>query len=121
MSAASVTSAEHLPRAVVVHVLARNLHKAEIDAVCSGVDEAMAVAPTLPVVLDMAKVGFAGSLAIGTLVGLNKEFVTRGQRLIVVGVQDPVQQAINVTRINKLIEFMTDVPTALRSIDAAVT
>jgi anti-anti-sigma factor len=119
MPTSPVTSAEHLPRATVVHVLAAELRNAEIDAVCTGVDDAMALAPKLPVILDMAKVSFAGSMAMGTLVGLNKEFITRGQRLIVVGVQEPVRQAIAMTRIDKLMEFMPDVATALRSVDDA--
>src|SRR5262245_3430532 len=114
----AVTSVEHLARATVVRVLARELRNAEVDAVCDGVDAAMAAAksPTLPVILDLAKVSFAGSMAMGTLVGLNKEFVTRRQRLIVVGVQEPVRQALSMTRIDKLMEFMPDVATALRSI-----
>ena len=117
-TAAAVTSVEHLPRATVVHVLASSLRNAEVDAVCDGVDAAMAAAkpPSLPVILDLARVTFAGSMAMGTLVGLNKEFVTRGQRLIVVGVQEPVRQAIAVTRIDKLMEFLPDVASALRSI-----
>jgi len=111
-----------LPRATVVHVLVSGLRNAEVDAVCSGVDTAMAGAiaagspPSLPVILDLAKVGFAGSMAMGTLVGLNKEFVTRSQRLIIVGVQEPVRQAFSVTRLDKLMEFMPDVAAALHSI-----
>jgi anti-anti-sigma regulatory factor len=55
-------------------------------------------------------------MTMGTLVGLHKEFVTRGQRLILVGAAEPVRQAIRVTRIDQLMEFMPDVATALRSL-----
>jgi anti-anti-sigma factor len=118
MSEAVVMSVEHLPLAVVVHVLARNLvAKGEVEGLCSGIDGARATAPSLPFILDMAKVDFAGSLAMGTLVGLNQEFRARGQRLILVGLQANLHQALNITRINRIVEIMQDVPTALRRVE----
>src|SRR4051812_15397428 len=118
-----LTSVEHLPQAVVIHLLAQNLGKSEVDAVCDGVDEALSVAaaagtPSLPFILDMGTVSFAGSLAMGTLVGLNQEFRTRGQRLIFVAWQPLVLQAITMTRISRLMEFQPDVPTALQLISS---
>ena len=40
-----VLSVERLPSAVVVHVLARDLGKSEVDALCGDVDKAQAAAP----------------------------------------------------------------------------
>jgi anti-anti-sigma factor len=114
----SVTSVEHLPLAVVVHVLAHQLGKGEVDGVCDGVDAAQAAAPSLPFILDMANVAYMGSLAMGTLAGLNKEFKTRNQRLIFVGLQASVQNSFSVTHIDRIMEIMPDVPTALQSIGA---
>lgn len=65
MAEAPVTSVEYQPSAVVVYITARNLGKIEIDALCAGIDKAQAAAPSLPFILDMSNVGFAGSLAIG--------------------------------------------------------
>jgi anti-anti-sigma factor len=118
MSEASFTSVEHLPLAVVVHVLARQLGRSEVDAVCDGIDAAQAAAPSLPFILDMATVGFMNSLAMGTLVGLNKEFKNRNQRLIFVSLQAGVHQSLSVTHIDLMVEIMPDVPTALRSVGA---
>jgi|GEM_PF-5048152 len=86
-----MTTTEHLPTAVVVHVPARNLGRSEVDAVCGAVDQARAAAPALPFVLNMANVEFAGSVAMGVLVGLNQEFRTRGQRLVFAGLQRNVR------------------------------
>jgi anti-anti-sigma factor len=118
MPEASVTTIEQLPQAVVVHVLARDLRKSEVDGICSGIDRALPAAPSLPFILDMAKVAFAGSQALGVLVGLNQEFRTRGQRLIFVNLQANMLEAINIARINRIVEIMQDVPTALRSVAA---
>jgi anti-anti-sigma factor len=120
MAESSVTAVEHLPAAVVVHVLSAQLGKSEVDGLCSATDAARVTAPALPFVLDMAKVDFAGSLAIGVLVGLHKEFQNRGQRLIFVSLQGNLRDAFKVTRMNQILEILPDVPTALQSIDGRV-
>ena len=112
------TSVEHLPKAVVVHVLVSSLGKGEVDGICDGVDEARVAAPALPFVIDMAKVSYAGSLAIGVLVGLSQEFRNRNQRLIFASLQPTMSDAFKVTRLNRVMEILPDVATAMKSIDA---
>jgi anti-anti-sigma factor len=119
MSQSPFTSVEHLPTAIVVHVLASTLRKTEVDGVCAGVDEARLTAPQLPFVLDMAKVSVMGSLAIGVLVGLNKEFTNRNQRLIFAGLQPQLYDAIKVTHLHKVLDIQPDVAAALRSVASA--
>jgi anti-anti-sigma factor len=116
MSEAPVTSVESLPKAVVVHVLAPNLGSNDVNRVCNAIDQARATAPSLPFILDMANVSFVPSVGLGVLVGLNQEFRNRGQRLIFVSLQTNVRQAITVTYINRMLEIMDDVATALRSV-----
>jgi anti-anti-sigma factor len=120
MPEARVTSIEHLPAAVVVHVLVHELGKSEVDGLCSGIDEALATTKSLPFILDMAHVGFVPSLAMGVLVGLNQEFRTRSQQLIFVGLQANVRQSFTMTRINRVVQILDDVPTALRTISGNV-
>jgi anti-anti-sigma factor len=111
-----VTSVEHLAPAVVVHVLAGELRKAEVDAVCAAVDAARAGGGAAsPFVLDLARVTFAGSLALGVLVGLSKEFRARNQRLVFVNLQPDVREPIQISRLNSVLEILPDVPTALRA------
>lgn len=116
MAESPVTSVEHLPEAVVVHVLADEMRKREADAVCAAIDEARAAAPSKPFILDLAAVTFAGSLALGVLAGLSQEFRARNQPLIVANVQQYVRHSIAVTRIEKILRIEPDVPTAIRGI-----
>lgn len=110
---------EHLPHAIVVHVLASHLGKEEVDQICNSIDHARLTAPMLPFIIDMAKVDFAGSLAMGVLIGLNKEFKTRNQRLLFVNIQPNLRQAISVVRMDRLIEIINDLPGALKALEPA--
>jgi anti-anti-sigma factor len=119
MPESNITSVEQLPKAVVVHVLASNLGKSEVDAVCDSVDAAREEAPALPFVIDLAKVSFAGSLSIGVLVGVTQEFRNHAQRLIFVSLQTPVRDSFHVARLNRVMEILPDVAAALKSIEGA--
>jgi len=119
MSGSPFTSAEHLPNAVVIHVIAGELRKSEVDGLCTAIDQARTIAPKLSFILDMAKVNYAPSLALGVLVGLTKEFQNRGQRLIFVAVQPNMRQAFAITRLNQILEIMADVPSAQRCLAPA--
>jgi anti-anti-sigma factor len=115
MPESPMTDVEHLPQAVVVHVLATELRKPEIDAVCAAIDAARGAAPaSTPFILDMARVTFAGSLALGVLAGLSQEFRAREQRLVIVKLQPYVRQSVDVTQISKILDIMPDVPAALQ-------
>jgi len=52
---------------------------------------------------------------MGTLIGLNTEFRTRGQRLIFAGLQPNVQQSIKFTRMDKLMEIAPNLEAAKQS------
>src|SRR4051794_16809204 len=116
MAESPVASVEHLPLAVVLHVTAHELRKSEVDALCSDVDNARITAPALPFVLDMSRVTFANSMALGVLVGLNQEFRTRGQSLIFGSFQKDLLQAIEILRFSRIMEIKKDVATALRDL-----
>ena len=100
----------------MVHVLARELHKIDVDGVCKGIDEAQITSPLKPFILDMANVSFVPSVGMGVLVGLNQEFRTRGQRLIFAGMQPDVRKSFTVAQIHQILEIVDDLPTALRSV-----
>ena len=115
ISEEQITSVEPLQQAVVVHVLARELRKTEVDQVCAAVDAARVAAPTLPFILDMSKVRFVPSLAMGVLVGLAREFKGRGQRLIFAAMQPDVKQSFTISHLHKMLEIVDDVVQALAS------
>jgi anti-anti-sigma factor len=116
MAEASIVSVEHLPSAIVIHVLAAELRKqSEVEAICGAIDAARPAALALPFILDMSKVVFMGSLAMGVLIGLNNEFISRKQRLIFASLQRNVLQAIQVTHMNKMMEIVPDLETAKKN------
>src|SRR5688500_4631 len=119
MPESPVASVERLPQAVVVHVMAEELRKDQVDAGCAAIDAALRAAPSLPFILDMGHVTFAGSLALGMLAGLSQEFRTRNQPLIFVSLQTYVRQSVEVTRIRTIMSVMDDVSAALRSLGGA--
>jgi anti-anti-sigma factor len=120
MSETSSVSIEQQPEAVVVHVLASDLDEAQVAGLRTGITEAQAAGATLPFIIDMAAVKFVPSLTLGALVRLVNEFRAHRQRLIFVSLQSPVRQTLVITRLNRLMEIMDDVPAALRSLGAGV-
>ena len=116
MPESPIASVETLPQAVVVHALASQLGKTEVDALCAEIDKAQANAKTIPFILDMASVSFAGSLAMGVLVGLHQEFKTRGQRMIFAAFQPNVEQSFQIARLNRIMEIAPNVVTALQHV-----
>ena len=116
MPEAPVISIEHRPEAVIVRVLATELRKFEMDEICTGVDQALTLAPSLPFIFDLSNVAFMPSLAMGVLVGLNQEFRSRNQRIIFAGLQRNVRQSLEMSRVNRVITIIDDPAAALKSL-----
>ena len=117
MPEAPVISIEHRPEAVIVRVLATELRKTEMDEICTGVDQALTIAPTLPFIFDLSSVAFLPSLAMGVLVGLNQEFRARNQRIIFAGLQRNVRQSLEMSRVNRVIEIIDSPTAALKNLE----
>ena len=111
-----LATAEHLPQAVVIHVQAPHLREREVIDVLDVIDKAMSAEPALPFILDVANVGFMGSMAMGKLIGLNQKFRARSQRFIIVSVQSNVRGTFQVAYMHRLIEILPDLPSALEAL-----
>lgn len=122
MSDQQVTSINRRDDLVVAVV-----EQAEMDEAATGKMQAEVLAGAeqaqeLPVVLDLSKVSFFPSLSLGAIVVLLNTLKKRGQKLILVGLQPPVREALALTRLDKLFEIRDDVEEALahqRRSDAA--
>ena len=68
------------------------------------------------VVVNLAGVSFLNSSNISRLLRLRKQMLGLGRRLIVCAVNDQVWGVFQVTGLDKIFEFTTDVATALASI-----
>jgi anti-sigma B factor antagonist len=124
MSDQQVTSISRRDDVVVAVV-----EQAEMDEVATGKMQAEVLAGAeqakeLPVVLDLSKVSFFPSLSLGAVVVLLNTLKKKGQKLILVGLQPPVREALAVTRLDKLFEIRDDVEEVLahqRRSDAAAS
>ncbi len=59
----------------------------------------------MPIVLDMSRVKFAPSVALGSLVHLSKSFRLEGRRVALIGVDQRVRGTIQVTQLHKVLEI----------------
>ena len=113
MSDQQVTSIDRKDEVVVAAV-----QQAEMDEQATGKMQAEVLAgaeqaPGLPVVLDLSKVSFFPSLALGAIVVLLNTLKKKGQKLILVGLQPPVREALAMTRLDKLFEIRDDLESVL--------
>ncbi len=58
----------------------------------------------VPIVLDMSQVKFAPSVALGSLVQLQRSFQFDRRRIALVGVDRRVREALNITRLDQVLE-----------------
>ncbi len=112
-------SVEQQPGAVVVRVLARDLDESHMTGLRSGIADALPTAPSLPFIVDLSNVKFVPSLTLGALVGLATDFRSRSQRLIFASPQATVRKVFTITRLDRVLEIVDDVPAALCSVGAA--
>src|SRR5437899_2010355 len=109
MADTSIISIEAGDRALVIAVLRRGLDEETTRRLDSEVSAAAADAPGKPIIIDLAKLDFAPSVALGTLVRMVKDFKFFGRRVIVTGVNPRVRGSMNVTRIDQVIEMQPTV------------
>jgi len=102
--------------ATVVHVLVTDLDENHIVLLCRELADVVKDEPSLPCILDMSAVKFIPSLTLGALVRLVNEFRSRRQRLIFVNLQATVRKVIAITRMDRVMEILDDIPTALQSV-----
>lgn len=108
------TQVEIQEKAVLVSVLKRTLDE---PATRELVDEVLAAAANHPgkvIVLDLTKVRFAPSVALGSLVQLSKSFRLDGRRIALVGLDIRVRDAIRVTQLDKVLEIHDRLDDVLR-------
>lgn len=108
------------PHAEVVWAV---LERRELDDLASeqmqrDVSAAAAQKPGLPVVLDLSRVEYVPSLALGALVSLLRRLKGDGRRLLLVGIHPEVRATLAVTRLDKLFEIRTSLEEALNHLRA---
>ncbi len=105
MSDNSVTRIKPHDGVLLIEVCKRSLDDSSTRTLVDDVQTAAGQQPGLPIVLDLGRVKFAPSVALGSLVQLTKSFQFDGRRVALVRVGQRLLDAIHVTRLNQLLEI----------------
>ena len=110
-----VTEIRDHEQALVIVVQKRALDDATTRKLTDEVLTAAGQTPGLPVVLDLSRVKFAPSVALGALVQMSKSFKLDGRRLALIGVDPNVMGSIRVTNLHTLLEIHSSIDQAIKS------
>jgi anti-anti-sigma factor len=91
-------------KALVLEVTRRALDETSTRELVDEVMLAASQRTGVPIVIDLHRVNFAPSVALGALVQLSKSFKLDQRRIALIGVQDRIQNAIRVTQLYKVLE-----------------
>ena len=113
---ADVLVTEILPHDQALHIVVRkrSLDEVSTRVLIDDVLTAAAEKPGVPIVLDMSKVRFAPSVALGSLVRLSKSFRLDHRRIALIGLDKRVLEAIRVTHLHTILEIHDTLEQVLR-------
>lgn len=111
-----VISTEPHDKAVIAIVTCKTLDAVSAGRLEADVSAAAMQSQNRVVVLDMSKVEFAPSVALGALLRTAQDLKFFGRRLIVVGLNRQVRGTLAVTRIDKVLEIRDSQAVALAMI-----
>ncbi len=90
---------------LLVAILKRTLDERSVDQLVDDVHTAAGQRPSIPIVLDLSRVKFAPSVALGALVKLSRSFELDGRRIALIGVDDRIMGTLRVTRLDSILEI----------------
>ena len=105
MSENSVTKVKPHDLVLLIEVCTRTLNDISTRVLVDEVYTAAGQYPKKPIVLDLGRVRFAPSVALGSLVQLSKSFQIDGRRVVLVRVDQRLRDSIRVTRLDKILEI----------------
>lgn len=116
MSTTPVTTVETQDGIAVVRVHVSQLDEQNTKLFHAELSSIAAKYPELSVVLDLTEVNLLPSLTLGVLVRITNAFRTRGQRLALAALQQPVREMLTITRMDRVFDLHDDVPSAIRNL-----
>jgi len=105
----SATEIRPHEQVLLIGVLSHSLDEATMTKLSVDVMTAAGKRPQVPVVLDVSRVRFAPSVALGLLVQLSRGLKLEGRRLALIGVQPRLLTTIRVTRLDSQMEICESV------------
>lgn len=113
MSSEPVADVQPQEKVLVISIRKSLLDESTTRELCDEVLTAAVETPRLPIVLDMAQVRFAPSVALGALVRLSNSFKLDGRRIMLIGVDLRIRGTIRVTRLDQVLEIYETLPQVL--------
>ncbi len=104
MSAYNVIEISPHERVLLADVQPRRLDATTAAELEDEVSRAVLERPGVPVVLDLSKVKFAPSVALGTFVNLFRGLKMANRKAFLIGLNHQIRGALAVTRLDALIE-----------------
>lgn len=105
MSDSRVTIVEPREDMLLAIVQKRTLNDQFTQALVDELLTAAAETPSVPIVVDLGKVKFAPSVALGALVQLTKSLRLDNRRIALVGIDSRVLESIHVTGLQNILEI----------------
>jgi anti-anti-sigma factor len=114
-SADDVTEVQPHDQLLLIAVRKSKLDEMATEQMVEDVYVASAARPSVPIVLDLAKVRFAPSVALGALAKLSRSFQLDGRRVALINIDRRVRGAIKVTGLHNVLEIHERVEDVLKS------
>ncbi|TWT42361.1 STAS domain protein [Phycisphaerae bacterium RAS1] len=118
MAKQSQVTVERRGDVAILSILCRSMDEPAAQQLHDDGLAASSEGPTRALVVDMSKVEFAPSVALGAFIRLAQALKLSGQRLVIVGVTQRVHGTFSVTRLDKVLERAPTRDDALRMLGA---
>ena len=109
-----VTAVQPHDQVLLISIQKRALDDAATRQLIEDVMSEAVTRPRVRIVLDMSRVRFAPSVALGGLVQLSKSFRLDGRRLAIIHVDPQVLGSMHVTNLHNILEIHTDLDQMLK-------
>jgi len=116
MADSRVTQIEAHEHYVLVTICVGSMNESATNTMVDDVQTAAVRYPAVPIVLDLSRVRFAPSSAVGAILALSKGFKLDRRRLAIVGARRHVLDVIRVTGVDRVLEVrdrvdqLSDIP-----------
>ncbi len=101
--------------ALIVSIQSKTLDATSTSELVDFVLSEAGTRPGVPIILDLAKVRFAPSVALGALVQMSKSFSFEKRRIALVNVHNRITDTIRVTQLHRILEIHRSVEDVLKS------
>ena len=116
MSDEPVTKIQPHDQVLLIVVCRRSLDELSTQVLFDDILTAASRRPGVPIVLDMERVKFAPSVALGSLLQLSKSFSFERRRIVLIGIDPRVLQTIRVTRLDRVLEIRGSLDEVVQSL-----